>query len=159
MKTLLKAGIPFGFIMGMLSGLILGPYYGLVIFVVSGLSFGGIIAIFLGLQERKFKAMEGSMAHNHPILFSGPANHRFGKEYTGGWLILTEEKLIFKTHHFNIQNHELEIENENITNIKGMNAFGFIPNKLSIEESSGEVHCFVVNNRSKWLECINKVNL
>lgn len=159
MKTLVKSGLPFGFIMGIFSGLILGPYYGFVTFIVSGLSFGGIIAIFLGLQERKFKAMEGSMAHNHPILFSGPANHRLGKEYTGGWLILTEKKLIFKTHHFNIQNHELEIDIENISNVKGMNAFGFIPNKISIEESNGEVNRFVVNDRNKWLGLISKASL
>lgn len=82
------------------------------------------------------------------------ANHFKGAEGVGGWLYLTKDELIFKSHNINIQNHKLAMPLNQIASVKTSFSLGFIPNGLQVVTNDG-VEKFVVFNRKEWVYKIN----
>lgn len=93
------------------------------------------------------------------ILKEGPANLQKNIETVGGKLLLTQEKLIFTAHNFNIQGGVTEI---NVSEIKGIEKcwtkfLGFIPllpNSFLVATAEGGFR-FVVTGRNAWMAAIN----
>jgi len=83
------------------------------------------------------------------------ATHRKNNEGVGGRLFLTNQRLIFKSHFFNIQVHEEVIPLEDIASIEAKHS-DFISVKMSLNLKSGSTHTFLVHHRSEWIEEIVK---
>ncbi|MBC6427133.1 MAG: hypothetical protein GDA51_11875 [Ekhidna sp.] len=79
------------------------------------------------------------------------ANHFKRWEGVGGKLFLTDRRLVFKSHKFNIQNHEQIFNLNKITKITASNR-----NRLSFEYE-GQIEKFIVSNPDKWSKLLTNV--
>ena len=146
---------------GILSGIGFGILFGLYIWdfalgIVSGILFGIAMTIFLLFQSQKAKKVRSEMFMGKKIVFDCAANHFVGAEAVGGWLFLTDEELIFKSHKYNIQVHEFIIPINEIQKIEKSQTLGIVPNGLTITTKNGNTHKLVVNSRKKWLKLLSK---
>lgn len=91
------------------------------------------------------------------LLKEGRANHWKGIEAVGGRLFLTDHRLVFKPHSFNIQIREESISLDQIVSIKPNRTFFILPNQISVELANGKEERFVVWNRKKWMEKIEQI--
>lgn len=80
-------------------------------------------------------------------------------EAVGGKLYLMKDKLQFKSHGFNIQNHSQIITLEQIKEVVFFNTIGLIPNGLAIMTNEGKTEKFVVNSRRLWKKEIEKLKV
>ncbi len=138
----------------------------ITISIVSGI-IGGVIGGFLfgWLVGRFTKSKSVALAtkidtrENEIILFETPANHFKGAEGVGGKLYLTDQRLVFKSHKFNIQNHELSIPLSGIDNTSRYKTLGLVNNGLAIT-TCGKVEKFVVQQVDEWMHKLaEKTNL
>ena len=83
------------------------------------------------------------------------ANYFRGIEAVGGKIYFYEDKLIFKSHVFNIQRGETEIKYSDIYEIQKRNTSFIVPNGISIITKDGFKHKFVLNGRNKVIEFLN----
>jgi hypothetical protein len=90
------------------------------------------------------------------IILSGLANHFINGEAAGGKLYLTKEKLIFKSHRLNLQNHELTIELKSVKKVERCRTLGLVPNGLKIF-TEDETERFVVGLKADWKSKIEKL--
>lgn len=155
LKTFLSAGVPFGILMGLFAGITNGLYMGIFSGILLGLLFGIGISAFVQIQKKKFKKISADITKGKIIIMDGGANHFMGVEEVGGWLYLTSDEIIFRSHAFNVQAHQMIIPLEQIVNVKAVATLGFIPNGLQILINNGAVEKFVVNSRKKWIKKIN----
>jgi hypothetical protein len=95
--------------------------------------------------------MKIQLLKNEVIIKKGPANHFKGLEGVGGALYLTNNRVIFKSHAFNIQRHTDIFPLDEIVDIGKRKSMGIIPNGIFIKMKDGRIEKFVVKNRSKWL--------
>jgi len=158
-KTALIATIAFGIPMGTLAGIIIGFAHGLsagVSFGIkaaagSGLPFGLLLASFMVIQRWRFSRARPEFTGEH-LLHDGPANHFLKAEGVGGWLFLTKERLLFRSHQFNVQRHELSIPLAEITHVSPVKTARIFPNGLSIVTRSGRGERFVVEANQTWCD-------
>jgi len=153
-KNSIIAGIVFGILFGIFLALRFEIYYALIAGPISGLTFGLAMYFFMTSKkvnrQTQIKNMDG-------IFYSGRANHFKNVEAVGGKLYLFKDKLQFKSHNFNVQNHEEIIELNQIKEVNFYNTLGIIPNVLVINKEDGTTEKFVVNNRRIWKEEIEKL--
>lgn len=95
------------------------------------------------------------MKDNTNLIYEGFANHQYKYEYAGGILYLYSDKLIFKSHSINMNVHTTIIYLSDIKDIVEFNSLFIVPNGLRIV-SKDSTDKFVVNQRDKWIELINK---
>ena len=88
---------------------------------------------------------------NETILKDGPANHFKGVEAVGGRLFLTNQRVFFKSHAFNVQNHSLSIPLDSIQSMGKRNTLLLVPNGMYIETVTGEREKFVIWGRGDWI--------
>ncbi|WP_157950295.1 GRAM domain-containing protein [Vallitalea okinawensis] len=131
-------------------------YYSIVVVLITGTMFGGSMFLITLFLTRKFKEKEKSICDVQKILISGGANHFIGKESVGGWLILTEDRLIFESHKANIQCHTLTVPIKDIIEIKPKRTLKLIPNGFTIATRDTDIHQFVVNNRDTWIRFLEE---
>ncbi|MCR4328910.1 MAG: GRAM domain-containing protein [Patescibacteria group bacterium] len=129
-KTFFLTGFFFGLGMGVLHGLLRADISdGIFRGIILGIAFGLSMAISESFLSRKLKKMEQTIPN---LIFSAGASH-FAKGGTaGGWLFLTTTQLIFKSHKFNFNPHELIFELKDITSVQPSLTLGIIPNRLLI---------------------------
>lgn len=94
---------------------------------------------------------------NDTIAYSGKANHFLNGESVGGNLILFINKIQFKSHSLNIQNHVLEIELSQIQEVNFYNTLGLVPNGLALKLNDGKTEKFVVYKRNLWKTAIENL--
>jgi len=158
-KKILFAGIPFGITMGAFYGIIAkNVCLGFLSAVLIGTFFGFFIWLFVFIQSKKFKKSSMEITGGKQIIMEDGANHFRGKESVGGWLCLTKDEIIFKSHNFNVQNHQTVIPLNQITDVKPSLTLGIVPNGLKIT-AKGNVEKFVVNTRKEWIQKINEAIL
>ena len=129
--------------------------------ILLGIMGGAITGILVYLME-KFSKFTGSNVNidieaDENVLFESPANHYKGVEAVGGKLFLTNKKLIFKSHKFNIQNHEFSISLDEIVKTNKYKNIG-INNGLSILCRNGKTEKFVVEEPEKWIVYFKRIN-
>ena len=95
--------------------------------------------------------MRIQLSKNEVLIRKGLANHFKGLEAVGGKLYLTNNRLIFKSHPFNIQTHIEKFPIDEIVDIGKRNTLGIVPNGFFIKMKDGRFEKFVVWDRSKWL--------
>lgn len=155
LKTFFLASVPFGITMGLVLGIFNGFCYGISSGIIMGFLFGIGISTFVQIQKKKFVKIKADVTNGKTVIMDGGANHFKGTEAVGGWLYLTSEDIIFKSHGLNIQTHRTVIPLDQIIDVKAVSMLGFIPNGLQIITKSGTNEKFVVNNRKTW---VNKIN-
>lgn len=141
------AGVPFGIVTGVFSSLASGE--GALLGLVAGAFFGiGMATIMSGLQRR----IEGTRPEvdGEEVLFHSPGNHIRGVESVGGWLMLTDQRLLFRPHGLNIQKAEWSAPLSDLVRMEPKRTFGILSNGLRAQTTTGEEH-FVVENRESWL--------
>lgn len=155
-KMSVIAGGLFGLAMGIFMTLANGSLLeGIIYWLLTGILFGGVVLIFSLIQYKSFKKKNIDFIAGKKVLAKGCANHTMGRESVGGFLLLTEDSLIFQSHKINIQNHSTVIPINEIIDIKKVNSLGIIPNGLNIV-TNNSVEKYVVYNREGWVDMLNK---
>lgn len=108
---------------------------------LSGLLFGWLIGLFAN-SKRLTKDTKIDTHTGESILFDTGANHFKGAEAVGGKLYLTDKRLVFKSHKFNFQNHELSINLSDIDKVDRIKTLGLVNNGLSVR---------TINNKTEKL--------
>jgi hypothetical protein len=157
-KNSVFAGLAFGLLFGLFLAVRFDPYYALIAGPISGLAFGTVLYFFVTSKTVK-KQTQIKNLDSTPILHSGGANHFVNGEAVGGKLYLLTDKLQFKSHGFNIQNHEQMIDLKQIKEVNFYNTLGLVPNGLAVTTLNGKIEKFVVSNRRLWKEKIEKLQI
>ncbi len=95
--------------------------------------------------------------NNEFVIKQGAANHFVGIESVGGQLYLTNERLFYKSHNINFNNHELNIPLKNIKKTIYCRTFFVVPNGLKIHLKNGKIEQFVLWKKKQWKNEIDKL--
>ncbi len=153
LKVMLSTGIPFGLFMGIFWSLQYGTKSAVVMGTISGTLFGALMSAFVGYQKKKFET-DRPLFRGEDLVKEGGANHFRNVEAVGGWIYLTDQRLLFRSHSINVQRHELSIPLQKITEANPCMTFGIIPNGLKIRTIDGNTEKFVVEDRKDWVKKI-----
>jgi hypothetical protein len=96
------------------------------------------------------------MINQEQVIFDIAANFFRGIEAVGGRLKITGEKLKFEPHKLNIQTAILEIQLNEILIAEKRNTLFLVPNGMKVKLKSGKEYKFVLWNRGKVIDYINK---
>ncbi|MEO6869210.1 MAG: GRAM domain-containing protein [Ginsengibacter sp.] len=163
-KAKVKAGLSFGIAMAIFfflqellthanlttKDIIISVVSGLFNGALSGLLFGWLMGLFANSKRLK-KDTKIATEAGETILFDTGANHFKGAEGVGGKLYLTNKRLVFKSHKFNIQNHELSISLLDIDKVDRYKILGLVNNGLSVKTDDNKTEKFVVQQIDEWI--------
>lgn len=107
--------------------------------------------------------MKTDLRNGERVIKEGAANLQKNIETVGGRLYLTNQRVIFESHQFNVQDGTAEVD---ITNIQSAEPswtkfLGFLPifpNSLSIYTKQGKEYRFVLFGRGAWAAAISATN-
>ncbi len=122
---------------------------------LSSLMFVWLVGLFINSNNVK-QSTKINLEPDEMILFDTAANHTKAWESVGGWLYLTTKRLVFKSHSFNIQNHELSINLPDITKIERFKAWYLVNKGLMVSYGSQKTEKFVVQQIEDWLILLTK---
>jgi hypothetical protein len=156
-RTFLRSGAAFGVLLAMpfaLLGLIvfgweIGGLAFLAIALVAGVPFGLMMAAFARSKSVR-RDTQPNLEEGEKVLKEGPANHFMGFEGVGGRLFLTDRRLLFKSHRWNFQVHELSVPLAEVAGAKAVMTAGILPNGLKVSRADGTTDRFVVEGRGEW---------
>lgn len=99
-----------------------------------------------------------NLREGEQVLKDGAANLQRGVETVGGRLHLTNQRLVFQPHRFNVQSHVAEIELADVHSVRPcwtrfLNLIPLAPNSLSVVAAQEEYR-FVVFGRRAWATAI-----
>jgi hypothetical protein len=99
--------------------------------------------------------MKTTLLNAEVLIKQGPANLQRGIETVGGKLYLTNQRLVFEAHQFNVQSERSQINIAEVQSVKkSWTLFlGFLPifpNSLSVLTQQGVEHRFTLPGRSDW---------
>lgn len=155
--TVLTFGLPWTILMIIYNSVIKS---GLTISIIVSTLIGGLVVglLFAWIMQytakKLFKKIIIETADNENIIKEGGANHFKGKEGVGGKLVLTDKRLIFKSHKFNIQNHQENIDLGQVQNLRTTKTLGILENGLTLELTTSDRHKFIVDEPTDWIEKI-----
>jgi len=155
LKALVISSIGFTVLFGVIIALMNGIGYALIAAPIAGLLWGLLMYLFINSKKVK-QQMHVDNIEEKDIIYSGGANHFKNAEAVGGKLYLLANKLEFKSHGFNIQNHAFFLYTNEIREIAFFNTWGLIPNGLKFILKGGNEEKFVVNNRKIWKKAIEQ---
>ncbi|QVK17805.1 hypothetical protein KHQ81_13290 [Mycoplasmatota bacterium] len=92
---------------------------------------------------------------NKDIIFKSNATYFIGSESIGGYLILTEEELIFRPYKNNT-NEILLIPKNELIRIERISSVGIFPNGMLIFTEKNVFH-FIVFKRKQWMIKIDNI--
>ena len=153
-KNSILAGLIFGLLFGTFQVFSNGINYGVISGLISGLLFGMFIHLFPKAVKRQTQI---ETKDGESIIHSGSANHLKNREAVGGKLYLLTDKLQFKSHRFNFQNHELTIHIDQIKDVTFYKTLGLVQNGLAISLKDGRKEKFAVSGRQQWKTEIEKL--
>lgn len=155
LKTTVLCGAPFGLVLELSNFLRTGMDFGVARALITGLCFGLSMAVFMAWQRSRL-ASENPCGHEERLLKQGLANHKHKSvlKDAGGWLYLTDQRLVFRSHNLNFDNHEQSLPLEDIGEVQTCLTAWIIPNGVRVVTSRGEER-YVVEDRRSWVEAIN----
>jgi hypothetical protein len=124
---------------------------------VGGVLFAWLSGLFLN-SKLVTESTKIEIAPDETILFETGANHIKGAEAAGGKLYLTNKRLVFKSHKFNIQNHELSISLLDIDKVDRYKTLGLVNNGLSVITTGNKIEKFVVQQINEWIDQLGQKN-
>jgi hypothetical protein len=123
---------------------------------------GGIIAsvFFAWVMQytagRLLEKINIETDNDETIIKEGGANHFKGMEGVGGKLVLTDKRLLFKSHRYNNQNHQESFDLEQIESVVATKNLLFWKNGLQLKMRDHGVQKFVVEEPGRWRDAINE---
>lgn len=163
-KTKIRVGLFFGVAMALF--FIVRDFFinddltarSIIISIVAALIGGAISGLFFAWFMARFansksvaQSTKIEIADGETILFETGANHFKGAEGVGGKLYLTNQRLVFKSHKFNIQKHELSIGLRDIAKVDRYKTLGLVNNGLMVTTSENTTEKFVVQQIEEWV--------
>ena len=122
---------------------------------LSGFIFNFIMNLFKNSKFVK-KSTAISLNENEIILLEKDANHFKGIESVGGRMFVTNNRIIFKSHALNIQNHEVSYIWNEIKQVTRYKSLGLLNNGLELHLKNNKVEKFVVEHTEALFLEINK---
>lgn len=155
----LVAGLSFAVLSGLFDFYILEKPFSwplfIIHFVAFGLLFGYGFVIFIGrLSDHLLNKIDIELLPEEKVKQEGPANLFKGIEGVGGKLVLTNQRLIFKSHKINLQRGLTELQLDSITEVKPVKLSKLVKNGLKVLCTTGEQYLFVVHDRDFWLSSL-----
>ncbi len=103
--------------------------------------------------------MKVHLRSDEKLIRQGAANMQRGLETVGGWLYLTDQRILFESHRFNVQTGSTEISLNDVLATRPVwtKFLGFLPifpNSLVISAGDKE-YCFVLFGRKQWASAIS----
>lgn len=103
--------------------------------------------------------MNITLRPNEKLVREGGANLQRGMETVGGMLYLTDQRLFFQTHAFNVQTGSTQIELSDLTGTrlcwtKFLGVVPLFPNSLEVRTAGGTDYRFVLFGRRQWAAAI-----
>ena len=103
--------------------------------------------------------MKITLQPNEKLVREGGANLQRGIETVGGKLFLTDQRLYFQSHAFNVQTGPTQIKLSDVSGTKlcWTKFLGFIPlfpNSLAVQTNHGNEYRFVLSSRKQWATAI-----
>ncbi len=137
--------------------IIIAVVFGTLGGAISGLLFGWLMQLFL--KSKLFTlSTKINIDANETIVFETGANHFKGAEGVGGKLYLTNKRLVFRSHKFNIQNHELSINISELYKVKRHRTMGIVNNGLSVITTYNTIERFAVQQPDNWMNQLAEKN-
>jgi hypothetical protein len=104
--------------------------------------------------------MKTPLLPGETLIKSGAANLQRGIETVGGRLYMTNYRLVFEPHAFNIQTEPLIIPVANIGGTrpcwtKFLNLIPLLPNSLAVATTDGKEYAYVTWGRQAWIKAID----
>ena len=121
---------------------------------LAGLVFGWLMGKFVN-SKLLIKGTAIDLDTGENIVFETGANHFKGVEAVGGKLYLTNKRVVFKSHKFNIQGHELSIPLTDISKVERTKTWGLVNNSLSITIMDNKIEKFVVEQPGEWIKYLS----
>jgi len=152
-------GLAFGLGMGAFLWMMTGSwYYGVHGGIFCGFASGWALKQFLKVSttapKLELDGRDASFEPDENVVHWGPANHFKGIEAVGGKLFLTDRRLRFRSHKFNVQSHDESYPVSSITFVEPVRTLGIIPNGIRVHLADGRRERFVVMNQAGWLEVL-----
>ncbi len=133
--------------------------------LIAGLVFAAFMLAFAqGIRRKMSSAGVGEIAERidpnsqwqpgERILREGLANHFEGAISNGGMLTLTQRRLRFRGHSFNVRQYDISWNLSEIQSAQAVMTAFIIPNGLIVSHQNGGTERFVVNQRKKWATAI-----
>jgi hypothetical protein len=125
-------------------------------FLFFGFIFGfGLLYFMKKLSQKLLNKIQIEVTKDEIINHEGPANLFRGMEGVGGKLLLTDQRLIFKSHKMNIQSGEVQLLLADIKETSPRKTAKLFQNGLRVLTNTGEHFDFVVYERSNWISKLN----
>ena len=94
---------------------------------------------------------------NEVVIKAGSSHHCFLNKQIGGKLIVTNQRIYFRSKNEENQKFDLEIMPLEIKELMYYNTRWLVPNGLNIKTKGGEELHFLVKRRNEWASLINKM--
>lgn len=140
-----KTGVPFGVAMGLVAAA--SGDNAVVLGAAQGIAFGCLMAGFMALYEKRAAKVVAELAPEG-IVHHGPATH-MATGRIGGWLVLTEQRLVFVPHKLNVGGKRQELAVADVAGARPGDAL--LPNQIEVVTRAGQRLRFVVKKRRDWL--------
>lgn len=103
--------------------------------------------------------MKTALRHGETLIKDGAANLQKNIETVGGKLYLTNQRLVFESHKFNMQSGVTEVELSSIQSsekcwTRFLGLFPLFPNSLAVYTKQGKELRFVLFGRGAWAAAI-----
>lgn len=128
-------------------------YGGIAPGFLAGAMFAAVISWFAKRQGSRLTLQRPSFS-NEKVILEGPANHFSGTSGVGGYLFLTNTRLLFLSHREKVQNHELSIPLDEIESADAGKTLGMISNSLVVKRTSDLTERFVVHEHERWRDAV-----
>lgn len=102
--------------------------------------------------------MKIPLNRDESIISKKSANLFRGFFAVGGFLYVTNQRLVFEPHALNFRGHPFELEISGVTQVKTRNTLGVIPNGVSITQKNGTEYKFVVWGRAELISQLKRLS-
>lgn len=89
------------------------------------------------------------------IIYDGGANHIKGKEGVGGKLFITNKRILFVSHKFNIQNGTTSINPVDVNSVDKTKLAKIFNSGIVLTLKDNTTYKFSVNNQEEWFTKLN----
>jgi hypothetical protein len=105
--------------------------------------------------------METPLRPGEALVKESRANLQRGIESVGGHVYLTDQRLIFESHSFNVQRGATEIPLAEVAEMRKawtrfLNLIPIAPNTIAVRTTRGEEHRIVCSKRDEWIAAVEQ---
>jgi hypothetical protein len=108
------------------------------------------------LAIRLCKMTDIELAQDEELIKDGGATHLIGRHLAGGRLVLTNKRLIFKTHKNNSKIYQESFELSKMKKVYATKTLNLLMNVLRLELEDRPRVKFIVEKPNKWVEVIQE---